>query len=61
MADKRRARTEPWKHIYERDRAYTRRFNAAANRGQLTEPGTQPNARDEKKIAARRKARQQFV
>jgi hypothetical protein len=57
MADKRRQPSEPWQHIYNRDRKYTRRFNAAADRGQLTEPGTQPNARDESKIARKRKAR----
>ena len=49
-----------WKHIFGTDRRYTARVNRAADRGQYTEPGTQPNAMDATKVARKRKARGQY-
>jgi hypothetical protein len=57
MARTGRIHNRPWKHIYGTDRGYTARFNRAAERGQLTEPGTQPNPRNPEKVARKRRAK----
>jgi hypothetical protein len=58
MSDtKRRKPNPPWKKIMGRDRGYDRRIENAVVRGQYTAPGTNPNAADSKKIAAKRRAR----
>jgi hypothetical protein len=54
----RRQNNRPWKHIYGTDRRYTARFDRAADRGQLTIPGTQPNATDVDKVKRKRLARE---
>jgi len=50
---RKRARNEPWKHIYSKDRKYTARVNRAMERGQYTEPSTpsQPNELEERQDA----------
>ena len=46
----------PWKRT-ENDRGYQGRVERAKARGEFTPPGTQPNARDEAKVARKREAR----
>jgi hypothetical protein len=57
---KRRKPNPPWKKIIGRDRGYDRRIENAVVRGQYTAPGTNPNAADPKKIAAKKKARARY-
>jgi len=57
MADRTSKRTgnKPWKHVYGTDKAYTRRVDAARERGQYTEPGT-PSGAPKKSRAQKRDA-----
>ena len=50
--------SKPWQHVYGTDRKYTARVNRAMERGQYTEPGTQPNARNPEKVARKRRAKE---
>ena len=53
-----RIHNSPWKGVYGTDRKFTARVNRAIERGQYTEPGTQPNARNPEKIARKRRAKE---
>ncbi|MEO7837628.1 MAG: hypothetical protein ABIS21_08325 [Acidimicrobiales bacterium] len=57
MSNSRRGNNRPWKHIYGLDRHYTARYDRAADRGQLTLPGTQPKPTDVDKVKRKKLAR----
>ena len=57
MARTGRLHNKPWKHVYGTDRCYTARCDRAFQRGQFTEPGTNPNAPNGAKIRRKREAR----
>lgn len=48
----------PWKGQYGVDRHYTARVDRAKDRGQFTEPGTQPNGSNPQKVAHKRRAKE---
>jgi hypothetical protein len=52
-----RRKVSPWKGIYGIDRGYSGRVDRAQARGQLTLPGTAPNAPNGEKIRRKRNAR----
>lgn len=52
-----RTGNKPWKGANGTDRAYTARVERAVERGEFTEPGTQPNVADPDKIKRKRSQR----
>lgn len=55
-----RRKVSPWKGT-EKDRGYMARVARAQERGEWTAPGTNPNPRDEAKVARKRIARAAYA